>query len=167
MKKLHLLVFFVCCCGFAQKKNTLTYNFQETLVDYTRIDYPKHGIANVFVTFYEETNEKKGIVEKAEKCLSRESNIYHTYFYFVKLPQSLSTTERKNMVLGFVQHIWQNDDLVTADLYLNFGTDYSEVYRKESVSKSLPAAKRINTSIDTSNICKNMDIVRNIPNTPR
>jgi hypothetical protein len=159
MKNLYFLLLFVSCCGFAQKKNLFQFDFRDTPLQYNRIDYPQYGIANVFVTFYEETDGDK-IVTTAEQCLLEIGNLYHTYFYFVMLPKLYNENEKQQLVSQFLQYIWAVDQLSEADLYLNFGTDYSATYKQEAEAKQVKPAKRIKTGVSSKNVCRNFKIKR-------
>jgi hypothetical protein len=159
MKNLYFLLLFVSCCGFAQKKNLFQFDFQDNSLQYIRVDYPQYGIANVFVTFYYETDGDK-IVTTAEQCLLEEGNHYHTYYYFVKLPKATSETEKQQLVSQFIQYIWAVDQLTEVDLYLNFGTDYSGTYKQEAEARQLKPAKRIKTGVSSKNVCRNFKIKR-------
>lgn len=151
-----LLVNSIC---FSQ---TLTFeNFKSGLdsIPYRRIDYSKYGIAQVFITLYEDIESNTAIPDKAKWCLSKEINIYHTYYYFIKLPRGTTQLQGEIIFSDFVKYLSEIEKIdPRAVIYLNSDKDYSSKYNDQT---KIPYSI-IRTLIQTTpnNICNRLNIER-------
>ncbi len=143
--------------SFAQKRETKSFTFQESKIEYDRIDYSKYTVASFFITMYNDVEENEKMMKKAIRCLKRKSNLYHTLYYFIKIPKGIETLDNKNELFSaFVNHLKEAEELKKINLYVNFDSDYSLDYKSNHQTDY--KIKRVTTDIKPKEICETLTI---------
>ncbi len=96
--KNNCILFFICffVSGiFAQKRTAENLIFADQTVTYSRVDYSKYGTLHFFVAMYDDTEELKRVEKEARKCLRRTPRLYHTLYFFLKVPKGIKDQEKK------------------------------------------------------------------------
>jgi hypothetical protein len=149
-------------CNGQQKRRCL-YKYENELIEYSRIDYSKYGITQIFITMVEE-NATNNLVESnsINYLEEREINIYHTLYFFVKIPEKYNIEEKEKIFNRIITEI-QNNEFYTLEtgFYLNFDIDYSEKYQSEILEDNKTKIVRIFTGINSRNCWKGLFIDRN------
>lgn len=155
MKSLFLVLFsFIATLTYSQKKEVLTFKFDDINIEYTRLDYSNYGITQYFITMHEDNTYLNAIEKKSINCLKKRVRLYHTLYFFLKIPPIIkSTTERKRLFSQFIKHLELQEKQNNVNLYLNFDLDYSGDYISEHDN-----VKRIITGIYPKKICKVLSI---------
>ncbi|WP_442264571.1 hypothetical protein ACSIGC_09400 [Tenacibaculum sp. ZS6-P6] len=146
------LLFFLTFISFAQKKEVKSFMFNDAKIQYTRIDYSKYGVSQFYVTMYN-INPKNNLIEKNSiNCLKREENLYHTLYFFLKIPSGFKNEHQKTKLFSkFITHLEKEEKVKEFNLYLNFDINYSIPYQLKNNN-----IKRIITDINSENICKTL-----------
>jgi hypothetical protein len=158
MKKLILhIALIITTLSFSQQIDTKIFKFEESNIQYDRIDYSKHGVGLFFITMYEDVEENEKMMKKSIDCLSKKQNLYHTLYYFLKIPKEVTTLKEKNKLFStFISHLKKVEKLKKVDLYLNFNDDYSKDYKSE---KNIDyKIGRVNTNIKAKKICRTLTV---------
>ena len=161
MKTLIISLFFTISTtvSFAQRKQTRSFNFQNNEVEYTRIDYSKYGIVQFFVTMYEDEPENKLIERNSIGCLRHQENIYHSLYFFVKIPNTIKEPKQKSELFSqFIKHIKQKEEMEKFNLYLNFDINYSIPYQLAEKNNKSISVERVTTNITPKKICSTLTI---------
>lgn len=163
MKKALLLIAIITSTNcLAQRKTTENLIFEKDTISFERLDYSKHGLAQIFISMYEEKIDARLTVEnQALRCLKKGQNIYHTYYYFIPLRKEYSLTHKQQILFAFLQQINSNPDVDKADIYLNLDGDYATNYIQYLSSKNeVEKIKRSILTIDAVTICNGLSIER-------
>jgi hypothetical protein len=148
------LFVFTTLISFSQKKEVKSFMSNDTKIEYSRIDYSKYGIAQFFITMYNESSENDLIEKKSISCLRSKERLYHTLYFFLEIPTSLTDEKQKTeLFTQFVEHLKKDENMDSFNLYLNFDINYSIPYQlsKDNV-------KRVTTNITSNKICKTLTI---------
>ncbi|GAA4801177.1 hypothetical protein [Litoribaculum gwangyangense] len=159
--KIKILILFLSLCilSFSQTRELRSFNFQGHEIDYSRIDYSKYGIAHFFITMYSTDSEYNLIEQSAYNCLLKEDNLYHTLFFFVRVPPSIKDLDIKSLLFSeFVNLIKREENIEKVNLYLNFDEDCSKIYQMEKKLENANDVKRVIKNISVKNICKNLTV---------
>jgi len=153
-RNLQFLILLGFLLGYSQKKETKSFSFENIEVEYLRLDYSKYGIAHFFVTTYNENTVSNLIEEKAIGCLKGKSRLYHTLYFFLKIPKSISDeTSKTKLFSEFMSHIEEEEKIMTYNLYLNADINYSIPYQLSGRK-----IERIITGVTPRKICKTLTI---------
>src|SRR5690606_15988864 len=118
---LTILLLFVTMTSLSQERTVESFTFEDTNIEYTRIDYSQYGVAHFFITMFNATSEVLPIVDEAEKCLKKKDRIYHTLYFFLKIPEEIKKQDvREKLFSEFVKHLGTVENLSEFNLYLNF-----------------------------------------------
>ncbi|OUS00035.1 hypothetical protein A9Q86_11365 [Flavobacteriales bacterium 33_180_T64] len=140
---------------FSQNRELKKFSFQNNEITYSRIDYSKYKIAQFFISMYSEDDKYDSIEQNAYTCLLNKERLYHTLYFFIRVPKEIIDPKVKNeFFTEFISHLKKEEKMVDINLYLNFDTDYSTSYRKEQIK----TIKRIKTDVTSQNICKMLSI---------
>jgi len=124
---------------------------------YGRVDYSKYGVANFFITMYNDVSKNEIMVNEAIKCLQEKNNLFHTLYFFLKIPNEISSLKEKNkLFLEFISHLKRVEKLQKVGFYLNFDNDYSADYK--SKNKIDYKVERIRTNVHPKQICRILTI---------
>lgn len=160
MKKiLFLISLFTSLSCFSQAEKTDLFVVSNDTIQYTRLDYSQYGVSGIYISMYEETPSTKLILPNAVKYLKNISNLYHTLYFFISLPEKKFTKEQKEIIFAaFAKHIVSKENLPEAELFLNFDEDYSYNYQEEALAgkESNTRIKRIYTGIKATTIHKGL-----------
>ncbi|OUR90786.1 hypothetical protein A9Q87_12600 [Flavobacteriales bacterium 34_180_T64] len=159
--KSRLLILFlsISIYSFGQKRDLKSFTFQDQTIEYSRIDYSNYGIAQFFITMYSDDTKFNLVEQSAYNCLRRKDRIYHTLYFFIKVPSSIGDSEVKNKLFSeFVKHLKEEEKKTKIDLYLNFDEDYSAVYQTKQKSEKKNDVKRVNINISVKTICQSLTI---------
>jgi len=109
---------------------------------------------------FQDEPKNQMLVSNAVNCLKQESRIYHTFYYFIKIPVEIKNFEtQQNIFTAFVKHLRAKEKKYKSNLYLNFDIDYSKEYQTQHSDKeSKEKLKRIYTNVDADYICKGLSI---------
>ena len=153
MKKIYLLTLLVYTSIFSQVKEIKSFDFKGKNIEYTIIDYSKYSVAQLFITIYNDTAENASVEENAINCLSDKKNLYHTFYYFLKIPTGITDeTEKTELYAGFLNHLSMEQDMQKHNLFLNFDADYTITHPMTD------NIKRIITAINSNTICNYLSI---------
>ena len=143
----------------AQTRELKTFNFQDTEITYSRIDYSRFGVIQIFVNMYSEDDSYDEIEQSAYSCLLKKGLVYHTLYYFIRVPNSITDLKAKNRLFSeFVNHLKKEEQLNTFNLYLNFDQDYSKDYQLSQHTIEEYKVKRVTVNISNKTICKNLSV---------
>ena len=117
--KLLFLVLFATINSFSQKKTINKFYFKEKDVSYSRIDYSNYGIADFFITMYEDTPENKLIESKAENYLKNIAQLYHRLYFFIKTPTGSVTEEKEELLSQFISILRIKENVSRVNLHIN------------------------------------------------
>ncbi|MGC1473385.1 MAG: hypothetical protein WA775_12405 [Psychroserpens sp.] len=142
----------------AQTRTLNTFSFQEIDISYSRIDYSKHGALQYFVFMYSENDQFDLIEQTAYDCLRKGDLIYHTLYFFIRVPERIEDPYVKNQLFSeFMTHVKSEEKKSDVDLYLNFDKDASLLYQAEH-NEEENRIKRVVINLTTKYICKNVTI---------
>jgi len=161
MKTLIINLFFIIITtiSFAQRKQTRSFNFQNNEIEYTRVDYSKYGVVQFFITMYEDQPEIKLIEQKSIGCLRHKGHIYHSLYFFVKIPKTIKVPKQKSELFSqFIKHLKQKEEMEKFNLYLNFDINYSIPYQLAEKDNKLISVERVTTNITPKKVCKTLTI---------
>lgn len=114
---------------------------------------------NALITMYSNDSFYNSIEQSAYNCLLKEDIIYHTLYFFIRVPSSIKDPDLKSMLFSeFVNHIKEGENLEKVNLYLNFDQDYSNQYQIEKESMNANDVKRVTNNITVKRICKTLSI---------
>ncbi len=152
MKKIFIIIlFFISYNNIGQEKLHFEYNGEE--IKYSRIDYSKYGVANIFVNMYEESEENKEIEKEATLFLANQKNLYHTLYFFIEVSRKYSIADKEKIFNEIMKEIENKENLKNFNLYLNFDVDYSDKYQREVIEHNfVNKVKRVFTNINSQNI---------------
>ncbi|WP_299677069.1 hypothetical protein [uncultured Tenacibaculum sp.] len=146
------LLLFLTFNSFAQRKELKSFMFNDAKIEYTRIDYSKYGTSQFFVTMYNNSPKNNLIDKNAINCLKREKNLYHTLYFFLKIPSGFKNEHQKTKLFSkFITHLDKEEKVEKFNLYLNFDVNYSIPHQLKRYN-----VKRIITEISPKNICKTL-----------
>jgi hypothetical protein len=154
--KQNLIIFFtlISISCFSQKNTKESFLFNNQKIEYTRIDYSKYGITQMFITMYEKNAENHAMITNSVDCLESTKNLYHTLYFFLEIPSDLKGEKLKSELFSkFVSHLNNTEKVDQNDLYLNFDFDYSIPYRMKNDN-----AQRTVTNITPGKICRALTI---------
>ncbi|PZR19169.1 MAG: hypothetical protein DI539_14925 [Flavobacterium psychrophilum] len=160
MKK-YILILLLLVNGISFSQTLKSENFisGSDSITYSSIDYSKHGVAQVFITLYEGIESNTAIPDKAKWCLSKEINIYHTYYYFIKLPRGTTQLQGEIIFSDFVKHLSEIEKIDSRTvIYLNSDKDYSSKYNDQTI-KPYNIIRTL-TQTTPNNICSRLNIER-------
>ncbi len=142
------------------KNKNLLWNNE--LIEYSRIDYSKYGITQIFITMVEENAANKSVESNSINYLEREINLYHTLYFFVKIPIKYNIEEKEKIFIEIIKEI-QNKEFydIHTGFYLNFDIDYSEKYQSEILDNNETKIVRILTGFNSNNFWKGLFIDKN------
>jgi hypothetical protein len=153
MKQIYLLILLISTAVYSQKKEIKSFEFKGKNIEYSIIDYSKLSVAHYFITMYNDTNENVLVEKNAINCLSKYDNLYHTFFFFLKIPVDITDdSEITEFYLEFIAHLSKEQDIEKYNLFLNFDSDYN-VYHLMNYN-----IKRIISNINSNNICDYLTI---------
>ena len=158
MKKSLLLsaLFFSIFC-FSQKETTLTFKSNNETFAYKEIDYSKYGVNQIFVSFYENNQENSKIYTTAVRFLARESNLYHTFYYFVEVPKGRTQEEKEIIFADFMSLIVVKNDFKSDDVYLNFDTECAKKYAENAQEDGRNnVIKRVANNLTSKTVCQSL-----------
>jgi hypothetical protein len=162
-KMKNLLLAFILLLSIksiGQQKNVEIYKYNDDEIKYSRIDYSQYGISQIFITMYVENEKNKLIENTATSFLKEQSNLYHTLYFFIEIPNKYKFEEKEIIFKEILNDIEKKEDLKNFNVFLNFDIDYSSKYQNETLeAKSINKIKRINIDITNSNI-KNSLFIR-------
>lgn len=148
------LLFMLTHSSFSQEKKVKSFMFDDTKIEYSRIDYSKYGVTQFFITMYNKSPDNNLIVKKSSNCLRNKERLYHTLYFFLEIPGSLENElEKTNLFSEFVSYLKLEEKLESFDLYLNFDINYSIQYQLSENN-----VKRVTTNISKDKICRNLTI---------
>ncbi|WP_417443857.1 hypothetical protein [Joostella sp.] len=148
------IFFFATLTSYTQKKEVKNFMFNDTKIEYTRVDYSKYGIGQFFITMYARSPENNLIEKQSINCLTNKNRLYHTLYFFLSIPTDIKNENIKNELFSkFVTHLKKEENLDTFNLYLNFDYDYSISYQKSEKN-----VKRVTTKIRSKEICKTLTV---------
>lgn len=151
MKPLLIITFLLnMFASNAQKTVDKTFRFDDINVEYTRLDYSKYGTTQFIIMMFDTNLEQNLIKEKSINCLRKKQRLYHTLYFFLKIPSVIKSVEQKNELFSkFMEHLVLEEKLEGVKLYFNFNIDYSVSYRAAGKYFS-----RVNFGITSNDICK-------------
>ena len=151
MEKKYLILLLFSTFMFSQKKEAKSFEFKENKVEYTSLDYSKFGIAQFYITIYNDTNDNALIEKNAIDCLSKINNLYHTYYYFLKIPNDITDeSEKTELYSTFISHLSKEQQIEKYNIYLNFDSNINMYHLMTD------NIKRILTSINSNTICSSL-----------
>lgn len=159
MTKIVLAIFFLFSMTcLSQERTVENFTFEDTNIEYTRIDYSQYGVVHFFITMFNATSQVVPIVDEAEKCLKKKDRIYHTLYFFLKIPEEIKKQNvREKLFSEFVKHLGTVENLSEFNLYLNFDSDYSDLYQEEALANNdLNEVDRIYLNISGRYICRGL-----------
>ena len=146
-----LFIFTNTIC-FSQKKEVKDFMFGDTQINYSKIDYSKYGVGLIFITIYNKRPQNEVIEKKSIRCLRNKKRLYHTQYFFLEIPNSITNKKQKtDLFANFLEHLKQNENIDKYKLYLNFDIDYSSPNQLSEYD-----VKRIISNITPNNICKTL-----------
>ena len=156
MKTRYLLLFLsFSMVSFSQTRDLKSFDFQNHTIDYTRIDYSKFGVAQFYITMYSSDTVYNSIEQTAYNCLLNKDRLYHTLYFFIRVPSSITDPKLKNKLFSeFVNHLKEEEKSDNINLYLNFDQNYSIQYRKEHMNAN--DIKRVVNNITLKSICRTL-----------
>lgn len=154
-----VLLFIITNNVFSQNLAKNEFLFLENQISYSRLDYSKHGVSRVYITMYVDTPENNLMDLNAISCLSIVSNLYHTLYYFVKIPQTFKQEEKEKLFTAFVKLIKEKEKhkIKKALLVLNFDGDYTNDYAIEKQNNlELNNVAQLYFDTKNQNICNRL-----------
>ncbi len=160
MKNYLIVLFFIISSNtFSQDLSRSKFIFLENQIDYSRLDYSKYGVSRVYIAMYMDTPENNLIDVNAISCLSTVNNLYHTLYYFVKIPKTLKQEEKEKLFTAFVKLIKGKEryKIKKALLVLNFDGDYTNDYAVEKQTNlELNNVAQLYFDTKNQNICNRL-----------
>jgi hypothetical protein len=150
------LLFLLSFNLYSQRKEVKTFLFEGHKIEYSRIDYSKYGIAHFYITMYSDAPINDMIEKKGVRYLKRQERLYHTLYFFLKIPKEIKTESKSLLFNEFMAHINFEEKIEKYNLYLNFDINYSVPYQLSHKNNNSIDIKKITTSITSSNIWKTL-----------
>ncbi|GAA4761130.1 MULTISPECIES: hypothetical protein [Flavobacterium] len=154
--KILLLFFLITFKIFSQRKEVKYISYNQKKIPISRIDYSNYGVMNFFITVSEEDNNNK-IEENGRACLKYEDRLYHTLYFFVKIPKGFSLIEKEDFLAQLVQKIDSEEKIKDVYYYINLDSNFTK--KLIEVKSGLDPNKfRAFIDINSENICKALHI---------
>jgi len=159
MRYLYLIIALILSLNAAAQKITAgTFINSGKVLHFSRIDYSEHGLGQIRVIMYEDIEKNQDLIANAAKCLNKVSNLYHTYYYFIKLPVGSAQSEGEAALTNFIQYLANDDEYKKLKkkpiLYIFSDMDYSAIYKNQ---KTQPyALEQVLVGVSAKNVCKGL-----------
>lgn len=159
MKHIILTIFFFTfISGFSQEKSINRFMFDKKEVIYSRIDYSQYGVGHFFITLYEDLPENKAIETRAENYLGIVERLYHTLYFFIKVPVESTLEQKEKLLIQFVEVLKAKENINKLNLFINLDAanttpDFITQLNKNNFQSD---KIRIKTKINSKNIWKNL-----------
>ncbi|SFB09718.1 hypothetical protein SAMN05660845_1580 [Flavobacterium swingsii] len=157
--KIKLLIIFILIFyskAFSQKKTSENFIFNGKSTPVSRIDYSDHGILHFFINVYEDDYPNM-FEENAIKCLNNEYNIYHTLYFFVKLPKGLTKDDKELFLLELVKNIDAKEKIKDVNYFVNLDSNFINLFVEKQPNLT-PKKFRAVIDINPTNICRALHI---------
>lgn len=142
----------------AQKMTAGTFVSSGQVIHYNRIDYSGNGLGQIRIIMYEDNENNKDIYLNAANCLAQISNLYHTYYYFIKLPKDYKLQKSELALSEFLDQISKTPEYVKLKkvpiLYIFSDKEYSLLYINQE--KQPFKLQKVLTELSAQNICKGL-----------
>lgn len=139
----------------AQKMTAGTFVSSGHAIRYNRIDYSGNGLGQVRIIMYQDIEKNKDILTYGANCLAQLSNLYHCYYYFIKLPNDFTQSKNETALSEFLDHIAATAEYKnlrdTPILYIFSDKEYSIPYRGQE--KQPFALEKVLTGLSPKNVC--------------
>jgi hypothetical protein len=140
-----------------QRLSKKSFLFENNTIEYTRIDYSEYGLDHFFVTMVADVPDNIDIEKNAANCLRKVKRLYHTLYFFLKIPEDIENPEA--LFSKFIEHLHSEETTTYRNLFLNFDEDYSRAFQiDQKDSESLKKIKRIFTEVRARNVCNGLFI---------
>lgn len=156
INKALLLIVLLSFNAFSQTKNIKYITYNEKTIPISRIDYSNYGIMNFFITVSEEDNNNK-IEENGRACLRHQSDLYHTLYFFVKIPKGFSLIEKEEFLAKLVQKIDSEEKIKDVYYYVNLDSNFTKKLLEYKAQLN-PDKFRAYIDINSENICKALQV---------
>lgn len=155
-----IILLSIECNGQIELKRNII--FENEKIEYSRIDYSGYGLAQIFVIMYEDNYDNRLLKINATNKLNEESNLYHTLYFFIKVPSKYSKTQKETIFYEILNQIETEEELNdNHTIYLNFDSDYSGQYQAAVLNNNKKNnIRRIFTEINSKNIENGLSIIR-------
>lgn len=153
--KIKLLLVFILIVSsktFSQKKTLESFMFQKKSILISRIDYSDYGVAHFFISVFEDDYTNK-TEQNAIKCLNKEVNLYHTLYFFAKLPKGLTQEDKEFFLLELVKNIDAKEKTKDVNYFINLGSNFTKQLIEDKANLA-PNKFRALIDINSTNICK-------------
>lgn len=151
-----LFIFLFSVSSHSQKKRIDNFYFNGTSINITRIDYSKYGIANFFITVTEDDLENQ-VEENAIQCLKKEERIYHTLYYFIKIPKGFSLEEKEQLLSKIVNIIDNKEKIKDVYYFINLDSNFTKKLIEDKSGLN-PDKFRAFIDVNSTNICSALKI---------
>lgn len=140
-----LIIVFTTRC-ISQSEKTKTFTFNNDNIDYLRVDYSRYGIRSFYVTMYDDAPQNIDINKKATACLKKIDRLYHTLYFFLKVPANITDQAKKDELLAeFLKHLVEEEKMIDFYLSLNFDSNYYIPFQEN--------VRRVTRDVTSKNIC--------------
>jgi len=142
--------------GYSQKKTKEKVSIFNANFYYTKIDYTHCGMTHVFLYVLSDNEESDKIEKKVESYLKTKERLYHTCYFFLRLPSNIKTIRQKEIaLLEFIKLI----DPPSFNFFLMLQEDISKKYLKEiNYDENLVKPYRLVFDLKKGNAKKYSDI---------
>ena len=101
--------------------------------------------------------ENMDIEKNAANCLRKVERLYHTLYFFLKIPEDIENPEI--LFSKFIEHLHSEETTTYRNLFLNFDKDYSKAFQIDKKNGELSKKiKRIYTEVKARNVCHGLFI---------
>ena len=158
MKSLNCIFFCLfVSTSQCQRLSEKSFLFENNPIEYTRIDYSEYGLDHFFITMVADIPENMDIEKNAANCLKKVNRLYHTMYFFLKVPEDIENPE--DLFSKFIEHLHLVENTSYRNLFLNFDKDYSRAFQiNQKDFESSKKIKRIYTEVRASNVCNGLFI---------
>lgn len=154
MSKYILIFLFSFCFSFSQKVRTETFSVFNKQFNYQSIDYSQYGVT--LNKFYITCNKQEYdlMFKKAEKCLKEIDRLYHSFYYFLLLPEDVKSQRQKEILVSeFIKQISNKIEYPELNIWILMDEDYSKEYFNEVQLGNVRATENIYIELKANLIC--------------
>lgn len=126
--------------------------FDEKDIVYSRIDYSQYGVLHFYITMYEDSPKNKKLESRAENYLNNIERLYHTLYYFIKVPVGSSTEQKEKLLFQFLKVLKIKEAVAKVYLHLNLDEFNISTNSINEFKKSYNDTISIKTEIDSKNL---------------
>jgi hypothetical protein len=105
---------------------------------------------------YADNPNNKMIEKNGISYLRRVERLYHTLYFFLKIPKGIKTESQSLLFNEFMKHLNFEEKIEKYNLYLNFDMNYSIPYQLSNEKNISIDIKKITTNINSKNIWKTL-----------